>query len=179
MAYESELLLAGLFGFIVIVSIIYLLFLINGLSSSRRKVEDLWAEIDFLLKKKTDEVPFLLGVVKDYRFHEEAITEALIISREKLLSARTPRDKAYADKLFQDSLNAFFEKVNDDYPEIKAKENYIALERRLASFQGDLRERIGPYNDAVNFFNARIHSLPDSLAAGLLKYRDIELYRVE
>ena len=158
----------GLLFFMVFVA---LLLIYNGLIRIKNNIEKSWANIDVLLKQRSDELPNLIASVKGYMVHERTTLEALTKARTDVLNAPTLSKKALADNVITDALKTIFAVV-ENYPNLKANENFLKLQNRITSLENELADRREFYNDSVNIYNIRIHSMPDLIVARLLNYTD-------
>lgn len=146
----------GFFGYIVS--------LYNGLVNLKNNIEKSWANIDVLLKQRSDELPKLIASVKGYIKHEKEVLTALTKARTAFLSAQTMQEKAAADNVLTQGLKTLFA-VAENYPNLKANENFLQLQNRISGIENELSDRREFYNDSVNNFNIRIESFPDMIVA--------------
>ncbi|MBN2459254.1 LemA family protein [Candidatus Woesearchaeota archaeon] len=174
-------------GFVIIIAVIVVLFIIgffgyfisiyNALVRLKNDIKKAWANIDVLLKQRTDELPKLIASVKGYMKHEKDTLEALTKARTDFMNAKTFKDKAAADNVISGALKTIFA-VAENYPNLKANENFMQLQGRISGLENELADRREFYNDSVNTYNIRIHSFPDMIMAGMLKYKDEEMFKV-
>jgi LemA protein len=136
----------------------------NGLVRLRNNVAKAWANIDVVLKQRSDEVPNLVSVVKGYAAHERAALQAVVDARAAGAAAARVEAKAEASATLTNALGALFA-VAERYPDLKADQGYLALQRRLTALENEIAERREFYNDSVTAYNSRIKTLPDSLVA--------------
>ena len=166
-------LIIGLLFFMVFVA---LLLIYNGLIRLKNNIEKSWANIDVLLKQRSDELPNLIASVKGYMVHERTTLEVLTKARTDILNAPTLSKKAVADNVITDALKTIFA-VAENYPNLKANENFLKLQNRITSLENELADRREFYNDSVNIYNIRIHSIPDLIVARLLNYTDKQWFK--
>ncbi|DAC72367.1 MAG TPA: LemA family protein [Thermoplasmata archaeon] len=166
-------LVAGLLLFLVLVA---LLLIFNGLVRLKNNIKKSWANIDVLLKQRSDEVPNLIATVKGYMDHERATLEALTKARTEILQATTLSKKAVADSVITEALKTIFA-VAENYPNLKANENFLKLQTRITALENELADRREFYNDSVTLYNTHIHSIPDLVVARLLNYTDEQWFK--
>jgi LemA protein len=163
-------------GLILLTIVIALLVIYNGLIRLKNNISKSWANIDVLLKQRSDEVPNLIATVKGYMEHERNTLEALTNARTEILQATTVSQKAASDNVISESLKTIFA-VAESYPNLKANENFLKLQTRITALENSLADRREFYNDSVNIYNIRIHSIPDMIIARMLKYTNEQLFK--
>lgn len=163
-------------GLLVAVMVIILFFLYNNLVRLKNNIKKSWANIDVLLKQRSDELPNLVASVKGYMEHERSTLEVLTKARTVVLEAPTLSKKAAADSVITESLKTIFA-VAEHYPNLKANENFLKLQNRITALENELADRREFYNDSVNIYNIRIHSIPDMIVARMMNYTDEMLFR--
>ena len=163
-------------GLLFFTLLIALLLIYNGLVRLKNNIKKSWANIDVLLKQRSDELPNLIASVKGYMEHERTTLEALTKARTDVLQAPTLSKKAVADMLITEALKTIFA-VAENYPNLKANENFLKLQNRITSLENELADRREFYNDSVNIYNIRIHSFPDMIVARMLNYTDEQWFK--
>lgn len=161
---------------VCLVVLISLLLMYNSLVRLKNNIKKSWANIDVLLKQRSDEVPNLIASVKGYMDHERSTLEALTKARTDLLQASTLTKKAVADNRITQALKTIFA-VAENYPTLKANENFLKLQNRITTLENELADRREFYNDSVNLYNIRIHSIPDVLVARMMNFTDEDLFK--
>lgn len=156
----------------------YLVMLYNGFVKLRNDIEKAWANIDVLLKQRHDELTKLLDVTKGYmEFERQALTQ-ITQARSQYQQAITVDQKAEADHTLSSALRGFFA-VAENYPELKANQNFLELERRITQLENQIADRREFYNDCVNSFNVRIQQVPDTFMAAFMRLTPRTLLKVE
>ena len=167
----------GLLGLILLVLAIFYIFSIyNGLISLKNNIERAWANIDVLLKQRTDLIPNLVETVKGYMKHERGVLEEITRMRAEMLSAQGPAQKAKASDHITSALKSIFA-VAENYPQLRASENFLHLQQQISAIENQIADRREFYNESVLLFNTRIHSLPDMVLAGMMGFRDKEYFK--
>jgi len=176
----SSLPCAGCFGFVFIVlivlAVIYIVSVINSLISLRNQIDKSWANIDVLLKQRSDLVPNLVEIVKGYMKHERETLVQIAKLRADVLSAETPSKKARPSEGISSALKTIFA-VAENYPKLQASDNFIKLHEQLVALENQIADRREFYNDSVYLYNTRIHSVPDMIFAGLMGMHDKEYFK--
>lgn len=167
----------GLFGIIAaFLSAFYVMSVYNGLVALRNNVGRAWANIDVVLKQRSDLIPNLVEAVKGYMKHEKAVLADITRLRTSIMGAGTPREKANASEGISAALKTIFA-VSENYPKLQASENFLKLQEQLAAMENQIADRREFYNESVRLFNTRIHSIPDSIFASILGYKDMDYFK--
>lgn len=164
----------GLFLIIIFSSIIGMY---NGLVRLKNDIEKAWSNINVLLKQRSDELPKLIASVKGYMKHEKGVLTDVTKARTAFLNAKGMSQKAEADNMLSGALKSLFA-VAENYPELKANENFMQLQGRISGLENELADRREFYNDATNTFNIKIESFPDMFIANMMKLTKKEMFQV-
>ena len=168
---ENISLIIGLvvIALIVIGFVAYFVSIYNALVRMKNNIQKSWANIDVLLKQRSDELPKLINTVKGYMKYEENVLTKVTLARTKFLDAESVQEKAESNNMITDALKSLFA-VSENYPELKASENFQQLQSRISGLENELADRREFYNDSVNEYNIRIESFPDMIVARMLGY---------
>jgi LemA protein len=156
---------------------IYAVIAYNGLVRLQNEMGRAWANIDVLLKQRHDEVPNLVACVKGYMDHERQTLELVTQARTASMNAANIPQKARADLLMTGALRSFFA-VAEGYPQLKANQNFLALQNRISELEERIADRREFFNDDVNTYNTRIAQLPEVFMARLMKLRPRDMFCV-
>ena len=162
---------------LVVILVVYAVSIFNGLIRLKNNIKKSWANIDVLLKQRSDELPKLISSVKGYMKHEKGVLAELTKARTAFLNATTMAKKAAADSAISGALKSLFA-VAEAYPKLRANENFLQLQQRISGLENELADRREFYNDSVNTFNIRIRSIPDIVVAKLLGYTEEQMFKV-
>ena len=172
-----------IFG-IVIVGIVIILVLIaigiyNGLVGARNQVKNAWAQIDVQLKRRHDLIPNLVETVKGYMEHERGTLEAVTSARNLAQSMANagPADRAKAEGDLGTALSRLLAVV-ENYPNLKANENFLSLQEELASTENKISFSRQFYNDTVLKYNNMIQMFPSNIIAGMGNFKPNEFFEV-
>jgi LemA protein len=168
----------------VILGIIVLLLVVftgiyNGLVGLRNQVKNAWAQIDVQLKRRYDLIPNLVETVKGYKIHEretlEAVTKARNIAQSSASAGAAERGKAEGELgLALGRLLA----VAEAYPDLKANQNFLALQEELTSTENKISFARQFYNDSVLRYNNQTQMFPSSIVAGMAGFKPGEFFEV-
>lgn len=150
--------------------------LFNDLVAARNQVRAAWSDIDVQLTRRHDLVPQLVAAVQGYAGHERSTLTLLTELRARAMAAAKLGEKsAIEDELAQqiDRILA----LQEQYPDLKASENFLALQRDLVDIENHLQYARRFYNGAVRDLNNRIESFPSLIVARVARFRQAEFYR--
>jgi len=176
----------GVVSFIIIVvtslvSIVligYIISIYNGIVRLKLNIEKAWSNIDVLLKQRTDELPNLILAVKGYMKHEKNVMKEVTDARAAAVGAGSVHAKAAADNILGSALKSLFA-VSENYPQLKANENFMRLQKRISAIEDQIADRREFYNDSVTTYNTRIQQVPYIIIAKLFNYHEKELFRAD
>lgn len=170
--------LAGLVIFLAGTGLlVYIVIIYNGLVRLRNDIDKAWANIDVLLKQRHDELPNLVATCKGYMQYEQQTLERVTQARAAYMRAATVGEKAQADLLTTGALRGLFA-VAENYPELKANNNFLQLQKRISELEDMIADRREFFNDDVNTYNVRIQQLPDVIIASMMKLPHREMFKV-
>lgn len=156
---------------------IYIVMLYNELVRLRVENDRAWANIDVLLKQRHDEVPNLVACVKGYMEHERQTLEVVTRARAASMNAASISQKAQADLFLTGALRGLFV-VAERYPDLKANESFLALQKRISELEERIADRREFFNDNVATYNTRIAQVPEMFLAGMMNLIPRQLFRV-
>ena len=139
----------------------------NGLIALKNDIAKAWANIDILLKQRHDELSKLLDVCKGYMDYERDTLQKITQARSLYQQAVSVDQKAQADQSMTSALRGFFA-VAENYPQLKANDNFMRLQGRITELESQIADRREFYNDSVNTFNIRIQQMPDTFVASFM-----------
>ena len=174
---------SGLIGLLVVIGIVvlFLLWLIaiyNGLVRLRNEVKNAWAQIDVQLKRRHDLIPNLIETVKGYAAHERGTLDAVVQARSKAVGAQTVPDRVKAEGELSQALGRLMVLV-EAYPDLKANQNFLALQEELTSTENKIGFSRQYYNDSVMQYNTRIETFPPNIVAGMFGFQASPFFEVE
>jgi LemA protein len=132
----------------------------NELIASRNRVRTAWADIDVQLQRRHDLIPQLAAVVKGYADHESQTLTAVTELRAKAQRESSVSEKAQIESQIGAGLGRLIA-VQENYPDLKANENFLALQRELVDTEDKLQTARNAYNEAVRAYNTQIQNFPD------------------
>jgi len=164
-------------GLVVIIGL-YFVGTYNGFIVLRTRIQEALSGIDVQLKRRADLIPNLVETVKGYAKHEKEIFENVTKARSALMSAGTPGEKAQADNQLTSALKTVFA-VAENYPDLKANENFKDLQRQLEDTEDKVAYSRQFYNANVLEFNTKIQTMPSNFIANMFGFKVAEFFEAE
>ena len=187
-----------MYAVLIFIAVLVVLFLLiagwvmsvyNRLVTLRNRYENAFSQIDVQLKRRHDLIPNLVNVVKGYMAHEKDTLEAVINARNQAMSASSAASKnpgdaeaiknmAGAESHLNGALGRLM-MIAEDYPDLKANENMLALQEELTSTENKVSFARQGYNDAVTIYNTAREVFPASMISNSFGFENAQLYEVE
>jgi LemA protein len=177
----------GWVGCLVVVGVVLLVLLIAGMSltgiynrlvTQNEQIDAAWAQVQNVLQRRADLIPNLVETVKGYAAHEKGIFESVAEARGRLAGAATPREAAAANAGLTSALGRLLA-IAENYPDLKANENFIRLQDELAGSENRIAVERMRYNEAVRAYNTSIQRFPANLVARLYRFGEREYFEAE
>ena len=163
---------------VVAVVALWFVFTYNGLVRLRNQVKNAWSQIDVQLKRRYDLIPNIVETVKGYAAHEKETFERVIQARQRGIDASTVKQQQEAENMITGAIRQLFA-LSEAYPNLKANENFLALQEELASTENKIGFARQYYNDTVKDFNTRQQMFPANLVASMLGFQPAEFFEIE
>jgi LemA protein len=163
---------------VVAILAIYLIYVFNKLVRTRNRVNNAWSQIDVQLRRRYDLIPNLVETVKGYAAHERELFEEVTQARVQGEQAATVQDQATAENQLTAGLRRLIA-VAENYPQLKASQNFLALQEELTSTESKIAFARQFYNDQVTILNNLVQSFPSNLVAGMFSFRPREFFEIE
>jgi LemA protein len=175
--------MGGLIAIIVIAVILLIIVFVlwstyNGLVKARIRVKEAWSGIDVQLKRRSSLIPNLVETVKGYAAHEKEVFENVSAARAGLINAQGPAQAAQADNVLTQALGRLFA-VAEAYPDLKANQNFLELQRELTDTEDKIAYARQFYNTNVSSYNQKIQVFPNVILAGMFHFEPSEFYEAE
>ena len=165
---------------VIIVAVVVLLaafiaMLFNRLVRYRNRVENAWHQIDVQLNRRADLIPNVVETVKGYASHERETFEAVTQARSAIMNAKSVGESAEADGMLTQALKSLFA-VAEAYPDLKANQNFLALQEELAGTENKIAYARQFYNDSVMAYDIARQKFPANLIAGMFNFKEQREY---
>jgi LemA protein len=163
---------------IVVLLLLYGILAFNALVRHRNRVENAWSGIDVQLRRRYDLIPNLIETVKGYAAHERQLFEEVTEARTRAIEAGTVGDQAQAETEITRSLGRLLA-VAEAYPQLRANENFLALQEELTATESKIAFARQFYNDQVMRYNTMIEQFPSLIVARMGSFRQREFFEAE
>lgn len=164
---------------VIIVAIaLFLVSIYNSLIQLRNRVKNAWSQIDVQLKRRHDLIPNLIETVKGYMKHERELMENITKYRSQAMDAGSVGEKAKAESLLSGALGQLRVQI-ENYPDLKANQNFLALQEELTGTENRISFSRQAYNDQVLFYNNKIQMFPSNIVAGMFGFKEEEFFQIE
>ena len=160
---------------IVVILLIWIVAVFNSLVRKRNRVKNAWSDIEVQLKRRYDLVPNLVETVKGYKEYEASVLENVTKARTSAMSQTSVASRAQAEDMLSAALKSLFA-VAENYPQLKASENFQKLQDQLSSLENDIQSARRYYNAAVRELNNAVQVFPASIVAGVLGFKQAEFF---
>ena len=160
---------------IIIIILVAIVAIYNGLVTARNKVKNAWAQIDVQLNRRADLIPNLVETVKGYAAHESSVFEDVTAARAGLMNANGVKEISDANNQLSSTLKTLFA-VAENYPELKANENFKDLQAQLAQTEDKIAYSRQFYNDTVLMYNNKCQTFPSNIFAGMFGFKEADFF---
>jgi LemA protein len=150
----------------------------NRFVSQRQQIKDAFANIDTELRRRYDLIPNLVESVRGYAQHERGTFEEVTRARAAAIEAQGPAQQAQAENVLTSALRSLFA-VAENYPELRASENFQALQAELSNTEDRIQVSRRFYNANVREYNERVQSVPSTVIAGMFGFKEEEFFEIE
>lgn len=163
-------------GIVIFVILGWLFLTYNSLVTLRNRVREAWSQIDVQLKRRSSLIPNLVEIVKGYAKHEKDVFENVTKARSALLGAKGPEEAAEANNQLSSTLKTLFA-VAENYPQLKASDNFKALQDELSDTETKVAASRQFYNTNVLDYNNSLETMPTAVIAGLFKFEKSDFFQ--
>jgi LemA protein len=158
--------------------IFWLVAVYNTFIRMRNNVKDAWSDIDVQLKRRYDLIPNLIETVKGYAAHEKETLQKVTDARTQAMGAQSVEEHQKAENMLTDTLKSLFA-VSENYPDLKANENFLELQRELSDTENKIQAARRFYNSNVKEFNTGIQSFPQNILAGMFNFKEEKFFELQ
>ena len=162
---------------IIAVVVLWLIVSYNGFVGLRNRAKEAWSDIEVQMKRRDDLIPNLVETVKGYAAHENQAFEKVTQARASAISATTVAGHAEAENQLSGTLKSLFA-VAEAYPDLKANQNFLELQRELSDTENKIQASRRFYNGTVMQLNTAVESFPGNVIAGMFKFGQMDLFEL-
>ncbi len=163
---------------VVALLVIFVIAVYNRLVKFRNRIEAAWAQIDVQLKRRHDLIPNLVETVKGYAAHERETFENVVKARQQAVQAQGVENQAQAENMLTSALRQLFA-VAEAYPDLKANQNFLALQEELTGTEGRIAFSRQFYNEQVLSYDNSLEQFPTNIIAGMFNFEPKPYFEVE
>jgi len=163
---------------VVVLLIIFVIAVYNALIRLRNQVDNSWSQIDVQLKRRHDLIPNLVETARGYMKHERETFETITKARSQAMGAKTVAEAGKAEGALGEALSKFM-LVVENYPDLKANQNFLAVQEELTSTENKISFARQSYNDQVLFFNNKIQMFPSNIVANAFNFSKRDFFELE
>ncbi len=175
---KTLLVMVGALAFIILVIVIWFIGTYNSLVSADMTVNEKWSQVENQYQRRADLIPNLVETVKGYASHEKTVMEEVTRARSQWASAKTPDEKIKAADQMDTAISRLMVVV-ENYPQLKASDNFVALQAQLEGTENRVTVARMDYITAVKDYNVKIKKIPTSIVAGVYGFQDKPLFEAE
>ena len=173
---KGTIIIAGI-ALVVIVLIASVVGKYNSIVSKEENVDTAYSNISTQLERRADLIPNLVNTVKGYMEHEKNVINDITVARENLLKAKDANELSKSSGALDNAINALMVIV-ENYPDLKANQNFIALQDELAGTENRIATARRDYNEAVKEYNTVIKKFPSNIIANMFGFNKKEYFEV-
>ena len=162
---------------LAVVVVGWLVFTFNSLVLGRNRAKEAWADIDVQLKRRYDLIPNLIDAVKGYMRHEKDTLTKVTEMRTLAMQGGSLDQRAENENMLTEALKSIFA-VSENYPDLKANENFVELQRELTDTENKILAARRFYNGNVRDFNTKIEQVPTNIVANIFNFKQREFFEL-
>jgi len=158
--------------------VLWAIFAYNRLITFFNRAKEAWSDINVQLKRRYDLIPNLVETVKGYAGHERELFEKVTEARTRAMGAKTIQEHSEAENVLSSTLKTLFA-VSENYPQLKASENFLELQRELRDTEDKIQAARRFYNGQVRDLNIKIEVFPAKIIASLFSFKKMDFFEIE
>src|SRR3989344_3943270 len=162
---------------VLAIAVLWVVWAYNRLIQLTNRTEEAWSDIDVQLKRRYDLIPNLVETVKGYVTHERGTLESVTEARTRAMNAQTVEEHAQAENMLTGALKSLFA-VSEAYPDLKANQNFLELQRELSDTENKIMAARRFYNSTVQELNTAIESFPGNVIASSFSFVKMDLFEL-
>ena len=152
--------------------------LYNGFIALRNRAKEAWSDIEVQLKRRHDLIPNLVETVKGYASHERELFEKVTEARTRAMGAQTMGERGEAENMLSSTLKSLFA-VAENYPQLRASENFLELQKELRDTEDKVQAARRFYNGNVRDLNIKVESFPANIIASIFHFAKMDFFEIE
>lgn len=169
--------LYSILGAVVVIVVLWVIFAYNRFVTMVQRAKEAWADIDVQLKRRYDLIPNLVETVKGYATHEKGVFENVTAARARAMDAGSLEERGAAENQLSQTLKSLFA-VAEAYPDLKANQNFLELQRQLEDTENKLQAARRFYNGVVRDLNTALQSFPGNVIASNFHFEPRDFFEL-
>jgi LemA protein len=161
----------------VALAVLYVIFTYNGFVALINRAKEAWSDIEVQMKRRYDLIPNLVETVKGYAAHEREAFESVTAARTAAMGAQTVEDHAKSENMLTGALKSLFA-VAEAYPDLKANQNFLELQRELSDTENKIQAARRFYNQNVMSLNTGLEQFPGNVIGEMFKFGKREFFEL-
>lgn len=162
---------------VLVLIVLWFVIIFNKFIRDKNFIKEAWSGIDVQLKRRHDLIPNLVETVKGYSSHEKNLFQQIAETRSKTMNIDSLKEKAKGETQLSGMLKNLFA-VAEAYPDLKANQNFLDLQKQLAEIEDQIQYARRYYNGVVRNYNIRVESFPSNLVAAVFNYKEAEFFEI-
>ena len=163
---------------VLVLLVLFIIGMYNALIRLRNQTDNAWSQIDVQLKRRHDLIPNLVETAEGYMKHERETFEVITKARSQAMGAKTVAEASKAEGALGEALSKFM-LVVENYPDLKANQNFLAVQEELTSTENKISFARQSYNDQVLFFNNKTQMFPSNIIANMFSFTKRDFFELE
>lgn len=164
-------------GIIIVVALVVVV-IYNNFVKLVNRTKEAWSDIDVQLKRRYDLIPNLVNTVKGYAKHEQGTLTKVTEMRAAAMNAKGPLEQGKAENMLAGALKTLFA-VSENYPDLKANENFLELQRELSDTENKIQAARRFYNGNVRDLSIALESFPQNIVGNMFKFESREFFELD
>ncbi|HEY4480405.1 MAG TPA: LemA family protein [Candidatus Paceibacterota bacterium] len=170
--------ISTIFLIVVAVAVLWFVFSYNRFITLVNRSKEAWSDIEVQMKRRYDLIPNLVSTVKGYAEHEQGTLDKVVQARNMAMNAKTPAEHGNAENMLSSTLKSIFA-LSESYPDLKANQNFLELQRELSDTENKIQAARRFYNTNVRDLNTAMEVFPSNLVAKIFGFSKMEFFDLD
>lgn len=170
--------ISTIFLIVIAALVLWFIFAYNRFITLVNRSKEAWSDIEVQMKRRYDLVPNLVSTVKGYAEHEQGTLDKVVQARNMAMNAKTPAEHGNAENMLSSTLKSIFA-LSENYPDLKANQNFLELQRELSDTENKIQAARRFYNTNVRDLNTAMEVFPSNLVAKIFGFSKMEFFDLD
>jgi LemA protein len=162
---------------VIAIVVLWIVAVYNGFVTLVNRAKEAWSDIEVQMKRRYDLIPNLVETVKGYATHERQAFESVTAARTAAMGAQTVAEHGKAENMLTGALKSLFA-VAEAYPDLKANQNFLELQRELSDTENKIQASRRFYNQNVMSLNTKLEQFPTNIIGSMFKFMKREFFEL-